>query len=442
MTFVVAAGFRPRQRRTMQRRLKPAATNSRVMRQLFSGLLITFVLLVPAVSEAAGASTMSLDASSYEAEIGKQFDAIVSVNPNGEALDTVRAVVTFDPAVLMVGNVSLAGAFNRIAPGNYYDNETGIVSWGAFTLEGPVTSAGQFVRVTFLPLTQGEGDIEISADSRAISNGEEKINVSELGSASVNVGASATSEPGVALIVVQSETHANDVDWYANNTARFSWTQLQGDNPITAYYYAFDESSDTDPTIYLASTTTEMSFDAVADGAHYLHIKGVHADGRETTTVHRRVNVDVTAPHPIELLAQDNKILEGESAWFTFATIDDTSGVLQYQIAINDSAYQVQESPLEMTDLQPGTYFFRVAALDRAGKASYGSASVRVYPAGTEIGRPEGYEETSEMAAVARAISEKVALAGERPYLLISILLGIVVIISIIYAINKRRIKS
>lgn len=399
-------------------------------------------MLVPVASEAAGAASMGLDATNYTVESGKQFDVTVSLNPNGELLDTVRAVVTFDPTLLQVQDVALVGSFNRVAPGNYYDNTVGKVSWGAFTLEGPVTTEGSLATVTFLPLAEGEGTIEISSDSRAISNGEEKINVGTLGTASVNVGAAVASQPGVAFIMVESESHANDVDWYTNNTVKFSWTQLQGESPVEAYYYSFDESSDTDPTTYLAATTADLTLEDIKDGTHYFHIKGVQADGRETTTIHRRVNVDVTAPHQIELLAQDKKIVEGESAWFTFATIDDTSGVVQYQIAINDSAYQVQESPLEMTDLQPGTYFFRVAALDRAGNAAYGSTSVRVYPKGTDLDRPEGYEENAEMSAIAKAFGEKVGLAGENLNLLISILLGIVVIIAIIYAIRKRKIKS
>jgi hypothetical protein len=411
------------------------------MKQFFTGIVAVVIFLIPAVCAAEGASTMSLDAQTYGVQVGTQFDVTVNVDPNGEALDTVRAVVVFDPTVLQVQNIALSGSFDRVAPGNYYDNTIGKVSWGAFTLEGPITTMGSFATISFLPLIEGNAKIEISADSRAISNGEEKINLGSLGSASVNVGAVVSSQPGVALIVVESESHANEVDWYTNNEVKFSWTQLQGESPIKAYYYSFDESSDTDPTIYLAPTKKDITVESVADGVHHFHIKGVQEDGRETSITHRRVNIDTTAPHAIELLAQDNKILEGESAWFTFATIDDMSGVAQYQIAINDSAYQVQTSPLEMTDLLPGTYFFRVAALDRAGNASYGSASVRVYPEGTELDRPEGYEESAEMTAIANAINEKTGLAGENLKLLISILLGVAIIISIIYVIRKRKIK-
>lgn len=409
------------------------------MKQFLSVVVIGMMLFLPGISQAAGAASMSLDQASYSVERGEQFDVTVSVNPNGEALDTVRAVVTFDPTRVQVRNVSLVGAFDRVAPGNYWDNETGKVSWGAFTLEGPVAAESSFITITFLGLQEGSGEIEISGDSRAIANGEEKIDTGNLGAAEVNVTASSTAEAGTALIVIESATHTNDVDWYAVNDVEFTWTALQGDNDITAYYYSFDETSDSEPASYLAATTTELSFSDVGDGVHYLRIKGVQANGKQTSVVSRRVNIDTTAPHEIELLVQDNKILEGESAWFTFATLDDVSGVLQYQIAINDSGYQVQESPLEMSDLPVGTYFFRVAAIDRAGNASYGSTSVRVYPEGTDLSRPDGYDEDAEMTAITQSVSDE---TNNTKKLLITFILGVIIILGIISAKKKRKIKS
>ncbi|MFA4845562.1 MAG: cohesin domain-containing protein [Patescibacteria group bacterium] len=412
------------------------------MKHLLSVLVVAMMFFIPGLTQAAGAALMTLDSTDYFVERGEQFDLTVRVTPNGEALDTVRAVVMFDPALLQVQNVSLTGAFDRVAPGNYYDNTTGTVSWGAFTLDGPVTASTSFITISFLGLQEGKGEVELSEGSRAISSGEERIDAQSFGTSEVSVTASTTAQAGTALIIVESASHVNTVDWYTNNAVDFSWTALQGDSELTAYYYAFDQSSDTDPTTYLDATTTQIAFEDVTDGVHYFHVKGVQADGSTTAVSHRRVNVDATAPHPIELTVQDNKILVGESAWFIFATIDDTSGVLQYQIAINDSAYQVQESPLEMTDLQAGTYFFRVAAFDRAGNASYGSTSVRVYPEGTDLSRPEGYVEDAEIAAIAQASSEKTWSSSENSKLLISLILGIAVVIGIIYAIKKRKIKS
>lgn len=410
------------------------------MKQFLIRLLFVVVLFTPGiVVRAAGSATMTLDALSYEATRGEQFDVTVSVNPQGESLDTVRSVVTFDPSVLTVQGVRLVGSFDRVAPGNYYDNVNGKISWGAFTLEDPVTTQVPFMTITFLPIASGEGDIQISSDSRAISNGEERINIASLGEAKVEVVESQEAEPGVALLVAQSTSHQNENTWYANRIIDVSWTQLEGDTALSAYYYSFGQDSDEDPGIYLDADLTQLTLEALQDGLYYFRLKGVQANGRETAVVHRIVRVDTTAPNPIELTVVDDKILEGESAWFTFATTDETSGVVEYQVAINDSEFQVQTSPLEMEDLPAGTYFFRVAALDRAGNSISGGVSVRVYPQGTDLSRPDGYEESVEVQAVTQTIEEIGEEVSSDRTLLITVVLGAITLFAIIYLAHRRK---
>jgi hypothetical protein len=139
------------------------------------------------------------------------------------------------------------------------------------------------------------------------------------------------------------------------------------------------------------------------------------------------------------LSVQDNKILAGESAWFLFATTDETSGVVEYQVAINSSEFQVQTSPLEIEDLPEGTYFFQVSALDRAGNSSQGGVSVRVYPQGTDLSRPDGYDESGEIQALTTAQEEIVEPEDGNQTLLITLILGIVAGVAIIYAVRKKK---
>ncbi|MBI4437459.1 hypothetical protein HY631_00735 [Candidatus Uhrbacteria bacterium] len=411
-----------------------------MLKQLLQSFLVAAVVFVPGlVVQAAGTATMSLDQSSYEAARGERFDVTVSVDPQGESLDTVRAVVIFNPSVVSVQSVRLSGSFDRMAPGNYYDNTTGKISWGAFTLEGSVTEKTSFITVTFLGLEEGEGNIQISSDSRAISNGEERISTSGQGEATIEVTPAVGSEPGVALVALESSSHPDEETWYSNKNIALSWTELEGDSPIKTYYYRFGPESDAEPDVSLDGETTELSLEAPADGMYYFRLKGIQEDGRETAVASRAVRVDTTAPNAIELTVQDDQILVGESAWFTFATTDETSGVLQYQVAINDSAFQVQTSPLEMEDLVAGTYFFRVAAFDRAGNVIYSGVSVRVYPEGTDLNRPEGYEASGEVGAIVSSIQETARGATNNRPLLITLVLGVAALFGIIYLSRKRK---
>ncbi len=370
------------------------------MKQTIVGLLI-LILLSPSMAFAEGSATLSINASDVSARVGELFDVRISGNANNEAIDTIRAVVTFDPTVVRVQSVRLTGSFDRSAPGNYLDNATGKVSWGAFTLEGPMNGAFDYATVTFLAMKEGSASVNLSADSRMISDGEERVKAAALTGTTLRIDPSRIAEPDSPVISVESLSHLNEADWYPNQTVEIKWTVLEAEKKIKNFLVAFDQTSNTDPKESLSSTTLVKSYKAVKDGIHYFHIKGALEGGGFTPTVHRAVRVDIDAPNDFVVTPADTKVLEGESVWLTFATTDNASGVNQYQMAINDSEFQVQESPLEITDLKAGTYFFRIAALDRAGNAKYAGVSVRVYPAGTDLQRPENYEQSQEAGKVA-----------------------------------------
>src|SRR3989339_800010 len=217
-------------------------TKLAIMKHFFSSFLMLLLVLIPGVMQSAGSATMSLDQVAYQTKRGELFNVTVNVDPQQEALDTVRAVVTFNPTLISVQSVNLIGSFGRSAPGNYYDNTTGKVSWGVFTLEEPVTAISPVISITFLALQEGNGTIELSSDSKAIADGEEKINLSGLKNATIGVSASEQSDAQSMLIVVSSFSHPNEQDWYTENTVEFSWIPLEGTSQISAYYYSFDQN--------------------------------------------------------------------------------------------------------------------------------------------------------------------------------------------------------
>ncbi len=412
------------------------------MKKLTSGLIGTALLFLvfPLAVFAAGSATLDFGTTIITTEAGKTFDVSVNVNPNGESIDTVRAVVTFDPTLIQATSVSLTGAFNRNIPGNYFDNTTGTISWGGFTLETPVKTSGAFAKMTFVANKSGKTTLKISSDSHLISGGEEKGDATKFGSASVSVSDAKVAEPGLAVISVTSSSHPNEGDWYAKSTIQLGWTVEKGNSDVVKYATAFDESSDTDPSASTTQTSTTVK--NVKDGVHYFHIKGIQKNGKSTMTVHRRVNVDTTRPNPFELTVSSDQILEGESLWLNFATTDETSGVVEHQVSLNESAFQTQVSPLEITDLKKGTYFVRVAALDRAGNTIYQGKSVRVYPVGTKIDRPQGYQQNTESKSVETQKQSQKTSPFSKQNLLITLVLVVLVASGIIYTTKRRKNNS
>lgn len=412
------------------------------MKKMIFGMIFSVLMfggMVPAF--AAGNATLSINPSSVSVESGERFDVTVKTNPNGSALNTVRVSLSFNPTFLRAEAVTLTqGAFDRSAPGNVIDNEKGKVYWGGFHLNGAVKEQTDVLKITFVALKDGEGKLKFSDDSKLIADGEEKISLKDSKGAVVTVKPLAT-ETSTQILTVSSASHTSEDIWEKKNTVEMSWVESKSENPVVSYVHAFDESSNTDPKQFLASTELKKEWKDVKDGIHYFHLKAKRKDGSFTKTIHRRVLVDTTVPNKFELSTPVNKIIEGESLWLTFATTDDVSGVAEYQISMNDSAFQPQQmSPLEVKDLKTGTYFFRIAAIDLAGNTIYAARSVRVYPSGTDLGRPDGYSLSDETNVISdRTQNKNNETKNSKMILLItSVLVGLFAF-GIIYVFKKRK---
>ncbi|MBI5369714.1 hypothetical protein HZA85_00780 [Candidatus Uhrbacteria bacterium] len=412
------------------------------MKHFLTGLLIaTSAFLLPLSAFAAGDAALTFLQTQVSARAGESFDLIVTYDAAQQSVDTVRAMVKFDPVVLKAKSVVLVGAFNHSAPGNVIDNSTGKISWGAFTLDGRVEKNGSFAKVTFEAKQEGKTNVSLDADSKIISGGEEKIDLKKLGTVAVKIAGAEPEDPTLSVVEVTSASHPEEEKWYPGRSVGISWTGKNGESALTSYLYGFDENSSTNPTTPVPANKTTLSFADVKDGIHYFHIKGVQKDGKMTKTVHRAVQVDGIKPNGIALTIAEDQIIEGESLWMTFATTDETSGVVQYQVAINNSEFKTQISPLELTDLKAGTYFVRIAAFDRAGNVIYQGQSVRVYPPGTELKRPEGYDAKAEIEAVTKQPEAAKSLSSKNRNLLITLVLVVVAAFGIIYASKKKKIK-
>lgn len=345
-------------------------------------MFIALMLLAGSVqAQSSGASTMTLSPERLTAKVGETFDLSVQVHPNGEELDTARAILTFTPTILEVQDVVLTGAFDRVSPGNAVENSQGILSYGGFTLEGPVTESTEFARVTFRVVAQGEGAINVSADSRLISNGEEKINVAALGEASVTI---VPEESGISGSVnIESSSHPDQEAWYANPIAELTWSVQGGE--VEEYLFALDQSSSTSPTQPLPATTNLYTTQELADGIWYVHVRSIFSNGDLTPTTHRVIRVDRTPPNPLVIDLTSDQILETESLQAFFGTTDETSGVDRYELSFSGSAYAIVESPQTLQAVPPGTYVLQIRAVDQAGNETYAQTVFRSYPEGTVL---------------------------------------------------------
>jgi len=338
---------------------------------------------------AAGSATLSLSSNEIVFKAGDTFTIDIEAQANNEALDTVRAYVSFPADLLQATDASLGNLFPRTSPGSSIDNEAGEISIGGFTLDEPVNISGTFATLTFIVIKEGTAQITLLPTSRMISNGEEKINASLLGSTMITIESVEEEIPeGAGALTILCESHPDINFWYKETNVNCTWGVEGGATEITKYYVAFDQ----DPLSELAEETQEKSFTRsdVTDGVWYFHVMGVHEGGVTTLIEHYPIRIDAVSPNPILPTVSLEQALVGEPVELLFGTTDDGSGIAYYEVAINGGIYIPQTSPFVLTNLEEGTYLFQVGAVDYAGNSTYGSVSTRVYPEGTELDRPVG----------------------------------------------------
>ncbi len=365
--------------------------------QLIKIFVLLFVLLGSFTQPlfAAGLVGLSLVAPTSEVYVGDFFEVIVQANSSDVTIDTIRMVATYDPSIVRAEMVSLIGPFDHSAPGNYIDNKTGKIFWGGFNTKGGVSQTNNFARITFSAIKEGDATVKISSDSRMIADGVEKMQEGArgkgLGEVEIKILGAVGSADGDMKIKLESTSHPEENVWSKSNTINVSWKNTDTSKPVKEYLYTFDETPNTIPTTgeLPQCKGRQCTFKVVKDGIYYFHLGVLLEDGTRIKTIHQRFNIDTVAPNAIALITDEDKILEGEALVLTFATTDETSGVSQYQIALNDGPFETQTSPYELKDLKAGTYFIRVAAIDRAGNIIYGSTNARVYPKDTILDRPQ-----------------------------------------------------
>lgn len=346
---------------------------------------------------------------SKEVKVGDSFNINVVVDPQGESLDTVRAVVSYPADKLKVIYFALNNLYPNVAPGNFIDNNNGLLSQGGAIFGGQVSTSGTFGVITFEALAEGEATISATNSCRLISAGEEKIDLSSLGSAVITISkkfveevepaqSPADIEAGEEVeipagqIIVQSSSHPDQEVWYNSNTVELTWEMAEGASEIVSYVYDFDQDPETDPSSVLNKTEVSKTFENVQDGVSYFHIKARFADlpaeaGKPaqagqtfSDTIHYRIMIDTVEPNVIMPATDEYEIAENESTELRFGTTDQTSGIDYYEVSIDAGDFKTQTSPytLKGKDLGVGEHLIVVNVFDKAGNVTFGAVKMNV----------------------------------------------------------------
>jgi len=355
---------------------------------IFSSIFV-FSLLYPSVnaqvvnvdaSKLLAHSEVSFSPRSGSFEEGSIFQVPILVNTKNRSINGIEVRINFDKDKLLVVNptsgTSIIGVW--VEPPKY-DNTQGTASYVGVIPNGITTGAGLIGTITFKAKAPGKAVITVAPRSKVLLNdGLGTATILDFGRAEYTIFPKAPEG-----VQIYSETHPIQSSWYNNNTAVVSWLKDPG---VSGFSFILDSKPNTIPDNTIDSEDVTQSFEALADGLWYFHVKAIK-NGVWGTPGHFLMRIDTTPPArftpQVDYLVA--AVLATERTLVSFFTTDNLSGIDHYEVGVIDKSQPLTESPIFVQAESPfqvplpsnGKLQVIVRAVDRAGNVRDASIDVR-----------------------------------------------------------------
>ncbi len=312
-------------------------------------------------------------------EEGSTFQVPILVNTRNRSINGLEIRINFDSSKLSIinqtGGISIIGVW--VEPPKY-DNTKGTASYVGVIPGGIVTQSGLVGTITFKAKSTGFANVSIATNSKILLNdGLGTETIADFGRASYTILSKAPE--GVQIF---SETHPVQSSWYTNNSPIISWIKDEG---VNGFSFEIDGKPNTVPDSVVDTEESTVSFNDLADGLWYFHIKAIK-NNVWGATGHFLVRTDTAPPArftpEVDYLVA--AIILTDRTLVSFFTTDNLSGVNHYEVGIIDKSQPLTESPVFVeaqspfqVPLQPdGKLEVIVRAVDNAGNVRDESVSV------------------------------------------------------------------
>ncbi|MFZ2804542.1 MAG: cohesin domain-containing protein [Patescibacteria group bacterium] len=316
--------------------------------------------------------------------VGQTFTVVMTMS-GAKDVDTIRADGSYTQDLLQWKGAAPTGVFQDVSPGTYVDQNTGVFSFGAFTLSSHANNTAPTAVLTFKALKAGTAYVQLTTGSRVLSDGVDQLGTIGRLTIVIKQATPVPEQPqpiptvvptGTAAISLVSLNEPNPDVWYATSTVHASW-QVAG-KAVKTMYIGFDQSPEGPADTVIDTTST--SFNVPTDGVWYVHLNVVFSDGsRQRADL--RVQIDRQPPHAEVPVTDQTNVPASIPNAVRFGTLDDTSGIDHYDLFIDGTLVTstiLQAYPLQ--GLAPGTHQINVNAYDRAGNVSSGQTQVVILP--------------------------------------------------------------
>lgn len=337
-------------------------------------LLIVSIILPVLPVEAQGNAIMRLTSVKTDYLVGETVYIDIMVEPNGEILNTVRAIMDFTSGdVLLINDFNLGTAFPYQSPGQDLDNINNSINIGGFILVDIVTTDSLFGTLIFRANQAGSSTITFVVGSHLISpDQQEKINLA--GSQGITINVSEPPPPPNRMPIFQPVSNKS-IDLGQSVNFEVSATDTDGDN--------VDLTWDIPAGATFSNVTSgitargDFSWTPTSQGAFtlYFYAADDHPTDSKTAVLSVGINVSVPAPPanraPV-FQAESNKSIDlGQSVNFqVLATDPDADNItLTWDIPVgaffnNVTSGQTATGNLSWTPVSQGTFTLYFYATD------------------------------------------------------------------------------
>lgn len=329
-------------------------------------------------AQAAHAATAGVSGPS-QVRVGGTFQ--VNLNVSGARdVDTVRFVGTFPADLLELQGMANGSALPNRSPGSGSGN--GSFNFGAFSLGASVNGNATAGVLTFRAKQAGEAVISLVSGTTILAAGESQL--TGQGSLRINIvetpAPSETPAPPVPEVGISlaSPSHPDENAWYANRTVAVKW-DVTGRRP-QAVFIGFDQAPEGPAEERRSEVTGEIAHTVPHDGVWYAHLV-IRFSATEVVRRDLRFQVDTEPPRAFAVAADHTDVISATPNALRFAAIDDASGVITYDVWLNEQLVtSTGQHAYAFSRLPAGEYRARVRATDAAGNSTEATTSFRILP--------------------------------------------------------------
>lgn len=358
----------------MVRRFVDNINNKSFIKNLlvFIGFVLVFIGILPLSAKAAGASFYVLpQIENYK--IGQVFSVGVFVDTDSAYINAAQAKISFSPEILKVVNISKAHSiFSLWFQEPTFSNSKGEISFGGgLPNPGFKGNTGKVMTIFFQARGIGQTKLDFN-DAKIIENGPRGTNLfssSREGTYTIieakHLKAPVPKKAPLAPEVT-SPTHPFQDKWYSDNSPEFHW-EITPD--ITGVSFAFNQQPISEPGSVSQGVFSSKTFDNVADGIWYFHLKLKNGFGWGPSS-HFKVQIDTQPPLPFEIVVDNEGDPTNPRPLLYFDTEDEVSGISHYEIKIGEGdvfkVFEAKNNPFRMPYQAPGTHLIIIKAVDKA----------------------------------------------------------------------------